>query len=311
MRAQRGVALVIALLVVALATVLIAGLLDRGELAAARTRNQLRSEQADAYARGLELYAARVLLKDAEQESGSDTNGDIWAMPLPPTPVAGGRIAAQMRDLNGCFNLNNLVSGDANQAEWRERFGRLLTALRLDPTLTDIVVDWADANAEPGGGGHGSGAEDGAYGAAVPPYRAANREFAHVSELRLVQGISGSAYATLAPHVCALPRGSLLNLNTATVPVLQSLSSRITEEFARRLWNEGNARWSTVEQFRQELIRAGVTPPPTLEMGLTTESRYFLARGDIELDGLVFHPTSLIERSTRGIRVLQRSRGSD
>lgn len=311
MRAQRGVALVIALLVVALATVLIAGLLDRGELAAARTRNQLRGEQADAYARGLELYAARVLLKDIEQESGSDGNGDIWAMPLPPTPVAGGKISAQMRDLNGCFNLNNLVSGDPNQAEWRERFSRLLTALRLDPTLTDIVVDWADANAEPGGGGHGSGAEDGAYGAAVPPYRAANREFVHVSELRLVQGINSAAYTALAPHVCALPRGSLLNLNTATVPVLQSLSSRITEEFARRLWNEGHARWSTVEQFRQELIRAGVTPPPTLELGLTTESRYFLARGDIELDGLLFHPTSLLERGARGIRVLQRSRGSD
>jgi general secretion pathway protein K len=36
---ERGVALIVALLVVALATVLIAALLDRGELAAARTRN--------------------------------------------------------------------------------------------------------------------------------------------------------------------------------------------------------------------------------------------------------------------------------
>lgn len=309
-RTQRGVALVIALLVVALATVLIAGLLDRGELAAARTRNQLRMEQADAYARGLELYAARVLQKDADQSAG-DSNGDIWAMPLPPTPVAGGRISAQMRDMNGCFNLNNLVSGDANQGEWRERFARLLTALRLDPTLTDIVVDWADANAEPGGGGHGSGAEDGVYGAAVPAYRAANRDFVHVSELRLVQGMGGSVYATLAPHVCALPRGTLLNLNTASIPVLQSLSSRITEEMARRLWKEGRARWGSVSDFRQELITAGIPPPPTLELGLTTESRYFLARGEIELDGLKFHPTSLLERGARGVRVLQRSRGSD
>ncbi|GMV30578.1 MAG: hypothetical protein AMXMBFR59_27030 [Rhodanobacteraceae bacterium] len=307
MRRQRGVALVIALLVVALATVLIAGLLDRGELAAARTRNLLRNEQADAYARGLELYAARVLEKDQEQNR-SDSARDIWAMPLPPTDVPGGRMAARMRDMNGCFNLNNLVSGDGNESEWRERFRRLLTALRLDPTLTENVVDWLDADGEPGGGGHGSGAEDSVYGVGVPPYRAANRAFVHASELRLLQGFGGDVYAALAPHVCALPRGSLLNLNTATIPVLQSLNPRITEEVARRLWQEGRANWEAVSEFRQELTNLAIPFDPTQERGLSTASRYFLARGDIELDGLLFHPTSLIDRE-RGVRVLQRSRG--
>ncbi|HSX60282.1 MAG TPA: type II secretion system minor pseudopilin GspK [Tahibacter sp.] len=307
MRAHRGVALVVALLVVALATVLIAGLLDRGELAAARTRNLLRNEQADAYSRGLELYAARVLEKDLEQNR-NDSAGDLWAMPLPPTDVPGGRIAARMRDMNGCFNLNNLLSGDGNEAEWRERFRRLLTALRLDPTLTETVIDWIDADGEPGGGGHGSGAEDSVYGAAVPSYRAANRSFAHASELRLLQGFGGSVYTALAPHVCALPRGSLLNLNTATIPVLQSLNTRITEEVARRLWDEGRANWEGVGEFRQELLNLAIPFDATQERGLTTSSRYFLARGDIQLDGLLFHPTSLIDRE-RGVRVLQRSRG--
>ena len=304
---QRGVALVIALLVVALATILIAGLLDRGELAAARTRNLLRNEQADAYARGLELYAARVLEKDQEQNR-NDSARDMWALSMPPTDVPGGRMAARMRDMNGCFNLNNLISGDGNESEWRERFRRLLTALRLDPTLTENVIDWMDADGEPGGGGHGSGAEDGVYGAGVPSYRAANRAFSHASELRLVQGFGGNVYAALAPHVCALPRGSLLNLNTATIPVLQSLNPRITEEVARRLWQEGRASWEAVSDFRQELLNLAIPFEATQERGLTTASRYFLARGDIELDGLLFHPTSLIDRE-RGVRVLQRSRG--
>lgn len=307
-RTQSGVALVIALLVVALATVLIAGLLDRGELAAARTRNLLRTEQADAYARGLEQYAARVLLRDAEQ-GGGDTNGDIWATPLPPTPVPGGRISAQLRDQNGCFNLNNLVSGDSSQPEWRARFSRLLTALRLDPTLTEVVVDWIDKDGEPGGsGGHGGGAEDGVYAGAQPAYRAANRQFSHVSELRLLQGFDSRVYAALQPHVCALPPRSLLNVNTASIPVLQSLDSRITEEVARRLWNDGQARWDNVMAFKQELAKL-IPLQPTLDLGLGTESDYFVARGEIELDGLVFHPTSLIERGQRGIRVLQRARG--
>lgn len=307
MRGQRGVALVIALLVVALATILIAGLLDRGELAAARTRNLLRNEQADAYARGLELYAARVLEKDLEQ-TRNDSAADIWALPMPPTDVPGGRIAARMRDMNGCFNLNNLSSGDGNESEWRERFRRLLTALRLDPTLTENVIDWIDTDGEPGGGGHGSGAEDSVYGTGTPSYRAANRVFSHASELRLVQGFGGNVYAALAPHVCALPRGSLLNLNTATMPVLQSLNSRITEEVARRLWQDGRAKWEAVSDFRQELANLAIPFESTQERGLGTSSRYFLARGDIELDGLLFHPTSLIDRE-RGVRVLQRSRG--
>jgi len=117
---QRGVALLVALLVVALATVLIAGLLDRGELGLARTRNQLLESQAQAYAQGLEAYAARILQQDwALNGGGADSNGSTWAVPFPPTPVPGGTIAATMRDRNGCFNLNNLVdAGGAPNPPW-------------------------------------------------------------------------------------------------------------------------------------------------------------------------------------------------
>jgi len=79
---QRGVALLVALLVVALAVILVAALLDRGELALARTRNVLRSEQAEAYAQGLEIYAVQVLIETHLQQ-GADTNASPWATPLP------------------------------------------------------------------------------------------------------------------------------------------------------------------------------------------------------------------------------------
>lgn len=309
---QRGVALLIALLVVALATVLIAGLVDRGELSAARTRNLLRAEQADAYARGLEAFAAKVLVRDAEQNS-YDAAGDLWSMPMPPTPVPGGTISAAMRDMNGCFNLNNLRPGsvDVPQSVWVERFRHLLTALQIDPSLTEVVVDWLDDDGEPGGGTQGSGAEDSAYAALEPPYRAANRAFAHVTELKLVQGITPTVYAKLAPHVCALPAGSKLNINTATPAVLRSLDERITDEVAKRLWNEGQARWMSVRQLFDELVKQNIFLDPLADgRGLDIKSRYFLARGTLVLDGLTFYPTSLIDRDA-GMRVLQRSRGSD
>ena len=82
---SRGVALIVALLVVALAAVLIVGLLDRGELTAARTRNSLREAQARSYALGLEAYAAKVLAQAAAQGDGVDAADSPWALPLPPS----------------------------------------------------------------------------------------------------------------------------------------------------------------------------------------------------------------------------------
>jgi general secretion pathway protein K len=308
---QRGVALLIALLVVALATVLIAGLADRGELSAARTRNVLRAEQADAYARGLEAFAAKVLVRDFEQNGDYDASGDLWSMPMPPTPVPGGTIGASLRDMNGCFNLNNLRPGNpaVPQQKWAERFRNLLNALQIDPTLTEVVVDWLDDDGEPGGGTQGGGAEDSAYSALDPPYRAANRTFGHVTELRLVQGVTPAIYAKLAPHVCALPPGSLINVNTATPAVLRAIDKRITDEVANRLWNEGRARWQSVEGLFAELAQQNIPMNDVEKIGLGVKSRYFFARGDILLDGLPFRPTSLIDRE--GMRVLQRTRGSD
>jgi len=298
---QRGIALLIALLTVALATVLIASLLDRGELALARTRNALRGEQADAYAQVLEAYASQVLLKDLD-DGNEDSNTDIWAAPLPPQQVAGGMIIASMRDLNGCFNLNNLGAVDSDGV-WRKMFVRLLNALGVDPTIATSVQQWL-------GGGGGADATDSYYLAQPVPYRSAQRPFAHVSELRLVRGVTSEIYAQLAPYVCALPAGTPINVNTASVPVLQTLGSGISKAQAESLWQNGQAHWSGTFWKNWSGITVDPTVVPSDRVG--TSSSYFLARGDVTLDGIPFTYYSLIERASGvGIRVLERSRGSD
>jgi general secretion pathway protein K len=296
---QRGIALLIALLTVALATILIAGLLDRGELAFARTRNALRAEQAQAYAQGLEAYAAQVLLKDLGDDPGIDTNADIWAAPLPPQQVPGGVITASMQDLNGCFNLNNLA-GDAG-GTWFAMFGRLLEARGLDPTIATAVRDWL-------GTGDGSDVVDGYYLAQPVPYRSAQRAFVHVSELRLVRGVTRDAYARLAPYVCALPPGTKINVNTASVPVLQTLGP-ISQAQAESLWQNGQAHFGDVREFRQQCAQQliEIDVPDAV---LATSSGYFLARADIRLDGIPFTFYSLIDRE-HGLQVVERSRGGD
>lgn len=310
-RRQRGVALLIALLAVALAIILIAGLLDRGELTYARTRNAVRGEQALAYADGLEAYAAQILQKDLEDMAGIDTHNDMWAFPLPPQDVPGGRISARMTDLNGCFNLNNLISPRPGEsAIWRERSRNLLTAMQLDPSLSGAIVDWLDGDSNID---TESGAEDSAYLAGPIAYRTANRAFAHISELRLVRGISGEIYERLAPEVCALPPGTTLNLNTATTAVLMSLDPKLTQALAERIRQNGSAKWNDVDSALVEAQQQGVLIPS--RAGLGVRSDYFLARGEIVLDDVPFVFSSMLERvagtARGGVHVVMRSRGAE
>ncbi|MBA8884261.1 type II secretion system minor pseudopilin GspK [Dokdonella fugitiva] len=300
---QRGVALLVALLVVAIAVILVAALLDRGELALARTRNSLREQQAEAYSLGLETYAAQVLIAASNEV---DSNASPWAMPLPPQDVPGGVIRATMRDLDGCFNLNNLAPPalGGNPALWAPTFGGLLAALALDPGIAAAVQGWLDPE-------QAEVAESARYLAQSVPYRAHGGVFAHVSELRLVRGVDAGAYAKLAPHVCALPPGTAINVNTASAPVLQALLQDATPAVAQSLWQDGRALNQTVSQFTGQLAPLGVSlrsPAPPIDV----HSRYFLARGDIVLDGVPYTFFSVIERGQgRGVRVLARSRGAD
>ncbi|MDN5925222.1 MAG: type II secretion system minor pseudopilin GspK, partial [Xanthomonadales bacterium] len=235
---QRGVALLVALLVVALASLLIASLLDSGQLSLARSRNLLRGEQANAYAQGLEAYAAKVLVDDSNQ--GNDSNSDSWAVPMPPTPVPGGVISGTLREMNGCFNLNNLLRGEQPAPEWIKRFRRLLLNLQLQPAIANAVVDWIDNDQTTAD----SGAEDGGYLGRQPAYRTSGRPFTSVTELRLVAGVDAHTYNVLAPYVCALPTPTTLNLNTASVPVLMSLASGMTQSVAARVYNSGHANYT-------------------------------------------------------------------
>lgn len=301
---QRGVALLVALLVVALAVILIAALLDRGELALARTRNVLRSEQAEAYAQALEIYAAQVLVVSAAEGAGrADTHASPWALPLPPQEVPGGVISATMRDLNGCFNLNNLSPKYLQASKWKPVFVNLLVVLQIDPSLVNAVEGWLDPGDQ--------GAEDGSYLALPVPYRPRAGLFTHVSELRLVRGVSSDVYARLAPYVCALPPGTLININTASVPVLQSLGSPLTQAVAEKLWNNGQAHYQDTSAFMTEASDPILQTRQTL---LAVSSTYFLAQGDIVLDKVPFTFYSVIGRDSRpggGIHVFERSRGSD
>lgn len=308
-RRVRGVALLTALLVVALAGAIVAALLDDGAIALARTANVQRAAQADALATGLEDWAIQILRRDLAIDD-VDARGDLWAQPLPPTPVPGGRIGGRLRDLGGCFNLNNLVGPNGVDEAQVELFRRLLAALKLDPGIADAAADWVDPDLMPGAI---RGAEDAAYLGLPRPYRAANRAFADASELRLVRGVDGAAWRALSPQVCALPTRTRINPNTAGAPLLQALSPRLDPNGARRLFDDGGARHRDFAAFRTALEQAGVFDPveqAAVERLVAFSSPYFLAQAEVVLDGIPFAYTSVIERrDARRIGVVARGRG--
>lgn len=302
-RRQRGVALIAAVLVVALAVILVAALLDRGEAAQARTRNSLRAEQGWQLMLGLEGWAASALRQDQEQQPGVDSRGDVWAQPLPPIELPGIRILGRLREQGGCFNLNSLHVADSDDTVAIDRFERLLRVLKLDPSVAAQAADWIDADATP----RSAGAEDLALQQRRPPYRAANRAFAHVSELRLLPALDAEGFRVLQPHVCALPASVPMNLNTASEMLWMSLSDDISASAAQRLARDGRARYLSLEAIGQELERLGLPPLPPA--GLGVHSEFFVLEAEIIADGVPFLYASVLQRRPEAIRVVARSRG--
>ena len=116
--AQRGAALVVAMLVFALVAALMVGLQRDFTLTMQRGTHQLFSEQAWAYLLGAEGLAQLALqadsLADARTDSPSDHLGEIWAQPPTPYPLeAGGWMSGRIEDLQGRINLNLLAEAPA------------------------------------------------------------------------------------------------------------------------------------------------------------------------------------------------------
>ena len=81
---QRGVALITALLIVALATIAAVAMASRQQLDVRRTANILDGDQAFFYALGVESWARRILVRD-QRDGQIDHPGEDWAQLSTPS----------------------------------------------------------------------------------------------------------------------------------------------------------------------------------------------------------------------------------
>lgn len=227
MKAEHGVALITAILVVALVTSVIAGLVWQNETRIRQMENQKLLAQADAVERAAVDWARTILAEDAEK-GAVDHPGEIWASPVAPIPAEGGEISGGIADQGALFNLNNLAAGgSANEAEVLA-FQRLLGSLRLPVELANALADWIDTDSSVR---HPGGAEDMDYLSQEPPCRAANQPLTDVNSLYRIRGFTPAVVDRLRPFVTALPAMTKININTAPREVLQlSLEDGTTED---------------------------------------------------------------------------------
>ena len=304
---QNGVALITALLIVSLATIMAVSLVSRQYMDIRRTGNIMESDKAYLQALTMETSAAHLLT----------------------------------------FSRNQLQKKFDNKEEFEQAvlgFQRLLILLLRDieepesnaENLVASLLDWMDADEEERIGG----AEDGVYEAKDPPYKAANRMLASISELKLVEGFNkkilygipkdekdedSKAIPGVLGYVTALPDiHSTINVNLISEPkIIQSLSGYIDDTMAEEvlasqpfekiddfinhdsfeaLKASKKANWT---QLKKDLKAArGI---------LDVQSSYFVAKSTAALGKSVFLLNSLVYVATDGtkLEVISRAIGTD
>ena len=302
---QRGIALVLALFIVAFATAIATGMLFTTERELRRASNLYHAEQIQQYGISAERFASAAL-ELHRQTKDSDDQLDLWYTTPLIAPLEGGGIAGTIRDSQGCFNVNSLVDAAGQPREKQiEQYKRLLRILELPEDLAAVARDWQDPDniAELGG------AEDDSYLGRSPPYRAANAKFRSPTELQLLQGYTAEVVETLQPHVCTLPVVQVpINVNFATPPVLQSLHEDIDETIAAELALQvEEIPMAKLEDFTEHSLLEGIE---LTAADVSVHSDFYIATMEITVGQLAVNLQSLLQRARGKVRVIDRARGA-
>jgi general secretion pathway protein K len=323
---QRGVALIIALILVALATILASKLSFDGFLEQRRTIGILAAEQALHFGLGAEALAADVLMQDAQSSATLTTLTGPWAQatqPLPITPDNNpegepiGTMQGALEDMMGRFNLNSLArlgpDGKTEDPLPLQQFQRLLQSVGLETKWAGMARDWIDQDnvaSDP------DGAEDSVYTSQTPPYRTGNWPMMSPSELMNLPGFGADRYRKIAPYVTALPNANTwINICTAPALVLESLVDGLSGEWSGNpavlatgrksgCFPDKNTFTNVATSFAGPKAMANIGSP------IDTKSSYFQLTTHVTLGTTEFTLYSLLYRGSSKVTPLLRSFGT-
>ncbi len=139
-----------------------------------------------------------------------------------------GQIIVSVEDENSRFNLNSIIN--QNQTLNKDAyafFTRLLKNLEINEDIAANIADWIDKDNEP----RLRDSEE----------NSKNSYMDSIDELLLIKGVDKETYSKILPYITvyAVDKANpqLININTASIPVIMSLAYGITKDMAERIVN--------------------------------------------------------------------------
>jgi len=316
---QRGAAVLLAMLTVALVATLSASAYWQQWQAWAVERAQQQHAQAAWLLSGA-LDWTRLILREDARAGQTDHLAEPWAVPLQEARLNTFLAAAEAQqadrllteaflsghitDMQARLNLRNLVRGRSEQARAsppdQAAAARLFAALGLPEAELERFAEQLLRTLR-------SLPAEGALAATATAPSAAALLPQRWEQLEWL-GLSGPTLQQLAVHATWLPEPTPLNLNTASALVIQASVPGLDLAQAQRLVQQRQrSHFERLEQVAQQLGPAG------LHIGaerFAVSSRYFLLHGQLRLDDLALSETALVVREGINVRTVWRQRGS-
>ncbi len=302
---ERGMALLIVLLLVAAMSVLVIAMLDDIRFGIRRAGNSEAIAQARWYALGAEALAGERL-RQAHAEGVDAFAPGGSARQAMAFPLEHGGIRARVDDATACFNLNSVVEGMPEA--WRRRelgvrqYVALLRALDFPEhqaqAMADALVDWIDSDQVRSP----QGAEDAAYVGGDSGYRTGGALLADASELRAIAHHPQAAYARIRPLVCAQPTAapSPVNINAlrrehAPLLAMLTLGALAADDAGAVLAARPAGGWSdTLAFWGDPRLRAAPVPNQVYDQ-VALRSRYVELVAEVDYAGAQVALHSLLD----------------
>ena len=328
---QRGIAMLTAIILVAIATIVATAIAWQSELSYRRAVAVFTIAQSFALAEGAEALAGYALKSSRQNSPLLTAPNQDWAKPYGPVEIeAGAVLEASLEDQAGKFNLNSVVvaanAGGPQQAAPDvalpggmsaplvkndtavQQFEALLAGLNIDTSYATRLVDWIDSDNQPTFPG---GAEDSFYMSQQPPHRVPNMPLTSITEL-LAMGMDRASYEKLAPLVTALPPDTKLNICTAPGEVLDAMSGTRSYGLDPKGMISQRAQFSCYPAQAAFLDSVTANWKAYVSSHVDTRSSYFRLRTWITIGTTRFTLYSLIKQDQSGqIRPILRTFGTE
>ncbi|WP_431223438.1 type II secretion system minor pseudopilin GspK [Serratia sp. L9] len=310
MKRNKGMALLVVMLLLALMATLAIGINQFWYSAFNRTLNQQAHIQAKWHLLGGEIFARQWLAESLQNQTVVHF-GQRWAQPGQALHTEDASIGISFRDAQACFNINTLNYRFAKAEKLPEISQPTLDENTPPVFRADIARQVFDALLVNLGF---TADQIRQLGDSIEAQLTSGKvAFSDISELRPFPGVNRERFMRLKPLLCALPaQKSAININTLgyeQLPLLQALFlNKAPQDALQPLLAARPANgWEDIhDPALQEILLTLHLPPLEGEKLLATRSHYFYARLTTENDRGGYQLQSLLHYKRQKVGVIDR-----